>query len=129
MYTGSERLPDRNDRPSEDNGRPTTSGDRTSNIVDDALLGDAREPCCEQDRTRADSLSEMCCEESMPMAAAPSGNVRDIAIVKLNYGYVVTVGCHKFAIETPETVIAKLGEYLKDPLGTEMKWFEGKLFL
>jgi hypothetical protein len=86
---------------------------------------DARpEPCdCELPQYRGDS-----CEKAPSPMAAPSGNVRDINITKLNYGYIVTVGCHKFAIEKPETVTEKLGEYLKDPLATEKKWFDNKLF-
>jgi hypothetical protein len=40
----------------------------------------------------------------------------------------VTIGCHKFAIETPEKLIEKLGEYIKSPQETESKWFKGQLF-
>lgn len=140
MHTGNESMPERNDRLSEDNGRPTCSGERRSNIVDDALLG-RQEPCdslqeevveetIEPERER---IVRGCCDgdgipDPITEAASSSGNMREVRITKLNYGYIVTVGCQKFAIETPETVVEKLGEYLKDPLATEKKWFNGKLF-
>lgn len=53
---------------------------------------------------------------------------RDVCVKQLNYGYIVTIGCHKFAIETPEKLIEKLGEYIKSPQETESKWFKGQLF-
>lgn len=60
-----------------------------------------------------------------PVNPAP---VRDVTISSLNRGYVVKVGCHSFAFETVDGFLLKLGEYLKDPIGTEDKWFKGELF-
>jgi len=63
-------------------------------------------------------------------AETPSSKdvIRDVCVKQLNYGYIVTIGCHKFAIETPEKLIEKLGEYIKSPQETESKWFKGQLF-
>ena len=41
-------------------------------------------------------------------------NPREIHIEPLNYGYLVTVGCQKMAIETPEKLSKKLLHYLKN---------------
>jgi hypothetical protein len=53
--------------------------------------------------------------------------IRDIEISQLNYGYIVKIGCHKFAIEKPKTLVDKLLEYLNNPSETEDKWFKGEL--
>ncbi|MDD5220631.1 MAG: hypothetical protein PHV11_08700 [Candidatus Bipolaricaulis sp.] len=51
---------------------------------------------------------------------------RPINIQPLNYGYEVTVGCQKLAIEKPETLLKHLGAYLKDPAKVEKLWLSGK---
>lgn len=59
----------------------------------------------------------------------PSDNkIRRIQIQQLNHGYIVEVGCHSFAIEKPYDLVAKLSEYINNPLDTEKKWQDGKLF-
>lgn len=58
----------------------------------------------------------------------PDNNIRDIQITQLNRGYVVAIGCQRFAIENASTLIAKLSEYILNPAATEQKWNEGKLF-
>lgn len=58
----------------------------------------------------------------------PDNNIRDIQITQLNHGYVVAVGCQRFAIENSSTLIAKLSEYILNPADTEQKWHEKKLF-
>lgn len=54
--------------------------------------------------------------------------IRTIMIRQLNHGYIVEVGCQTFAIESANTLIAKLSEYILNPLTTEAKHKEGKLF-
>lgn len=57
-----------------------------------------------------------------------SNKLRRLEINELNRGYVVTVGCHQFAIETAEQLISKLTEYINEPAKTEAKWFSKQLF-
>lgn len=54
---------------------------------------------------------------------------RSISIHQLHSGYNVEVGCHTFAFETPERLTKYILEYLKDPIETERKWFNGELDL
>lgn len=54
--------------------------------------------------------------------------MRRIEIVPKGYGFVVTVGCQEFAIETKERLLEKLTSYLFNPAETEQKWFDGTLF-
>lgn len=51
---------------------------------------------------------------------------RDFKVEKLNYGYIVHVGCHKFAIETKENLIKELTEYISDPHSKEETWWKTK---
>lgn len=51
-----------------------------------------------------------------------------IEIRQQDYGYVVTVGCSTFCIETKEKLISKLTEYLTYPALTEKRWQERTLF-
>lgn len=53
--------------------------------------------------------------------------IRDFSVKELNYGFLITVGCHKFAISTPTEAAKLIAEYLKDPKGTENKWFSNEL--
>lgn len=55
-------------------------------------------------------------------------SVRDILIRPLHHGYVVKLDCHEFAFETSETALKYIDEYLKDPSGTEEKWWKRELF-
>lgn len=51
---------------------------------------------------------------------------RDFSVKKLNYGYIVTAGCHKFAIESDERLIKVISEYIKDPSAKEKEWWKTK---
>lgn len=53
-------------------------------------------------------------------------DLRDFSIKKLNYGYIVTIGCHKFAIETKENLAKQISEYILDPQKKEEEWFSKK---
>ena len=57
-----------------------------------------------------------------------SNKLRRLEVNELNRGYVVTVGCHQFAIETSAQLISKLTEYINEPAKTEAKWFNKQLF-
>ena len=69
------------------------------------------------------------CEDAGPsMPPKASSQIRDFSVKALNYGYIVNVGCHSFAIETADRLIEKLSEYINNPSDTETKWFKGELF-
>lgn len=61
-------------------------------------------------------------------APTPPNTIRDMQITQLDHGYVVAVGCQRFAIESATQLIVKLQEYIFNPAVTEQKWNEGKLF-
>ncbi len=46
-----------------------------------------------------------------------------ITIEPLDYGYLVSVGCQKLAVESSERLIKKLGEYLANPGAIQSTWF------
>lgn len=52
---------------------------------------------------------------------------RPIQIEQLNHGYIVTVGCQKFAIENREALLHRLASYLSNPEQIEREWQSGKL--
>lgn len=52
---------------------------------------------------------------------------RLIQIEQLNHGYVVVVGCQRFAIENKDALLHRLGSYLSDPGKVEEEWQSGKL--
>jgi hypothetical protein len=62
------------------------------------------------------------------MPPKPQNNIRDIQITQLDHGYVVVVGCQRFAIENSSTLLAKLAEYVLQPAATEQNWSKGRLF-
>lgn len=72
--------------------------------------------------------SNGCLVETPPAAPLVKNMIREINIRQLDKGYVVQVGCHSFAIETPMHLVQKLTEYINEPAETEKKWFDGKLF-
>lgn len=47
---------------------------------------------------------------------------RDIEIKPLNYGYLVIIGCQRFAIEDPAKLTKMLELYLKDHEKVEKEW-------
>ena len=60
-------------------------------------------------------------------AAEPaSSNTHKIFIESVDYGYIVKVGCQRFAVETSEKLIKNLEAYLKNPTATERQWFKEK---
>lgn len=66
-------------------------------------------------------------EQVTPTPNQPD-NIRHIEIDQLNHGYIVVVGCHRFAVESAPDLISKLSQYIFYPQKTEALWFEKKLF-
>lgn len=55
--------------------------------------------------------------------------IKTITIRQVDRGYFVEVGCQTFAITNKSELIALFIEYVNDPIGTEKKHAEDKLFL
>lgn len=53
---------------------------------------------------------------------------RIVTIQEADHGYIVTVGCQSFALESRHRLLSILSEYLAYPDATEKKYREGKLF-
>lgn len=97
----------------------TISGPETEMVVDEGPSEAYGEPVMEE---RAQAVMH---ERRLE---APTPSKRNIAIGQLHNGYVVEVDCHKFAFETVDRMMKYVGEYLKDPIGTEKKWWDKELF-
>lgn len=59
-------------------------------------------------------------------AEAPSASLREVNIRPLSSGYLVNVGCQSVAVETTETLLKTLGEYLNNPSEFERAWNRNK---
>lgn len=46
----------------------------------------------------------------------------EVTVRSLNYGYIVTVGCNSFAIETSEDLTKSLTAYFLNPRETTLLW-------
>lgn len=57
----------------------------------------------------------------------PTNVARPIVIEPVNHGFLVTVNCQRFAIESKEALLHRLGAYLNDPGKVESDWMTGKL--
>ena len=53
---------------------------------------------------------------------------RTVVIETMHHGYVVKLDCHIFAFESADRALKYVTEYLKDPQGTEEKWWKKELF-
>lgn len=51
---------------------------------------------------------------------------RSISIEPLNHGYIVTIGCQRFAATNPSKMLKKIGKYLENPAEVEKLWLSGK---
>ena len=61
------------------------------------------------------------CDQTEPPLAI--GKIaRAITIRPINYGYVVTIGCQKFAIESYTKLVSLLEKYLANPRVVELDW-------
>jgi len=68
-------------------------------------------------------------QEQVEVAEKKENTMRHLKIIQQDYGYCVEVGCNTMAIESKETLIKALTEYINDPSSTEKKFTEGKLFV
>ena len=55
-----------------------------------------------------------------------SNHVREVNIKPLDSGYLVKVGCQSVAVETTETLLKALGDYLNNPDSFERAWYKNK---
>lgn len=55
-----------------------------------------------------------------------ANTVREVNIKPLNSGYLVKVGCQSVAVETTETLLKALGQYLNNPDSFETAWYKNK---
>jgi hypothetical protein len=53
-------------------------------------------------------------------------HVREVNIKPLDSGYLVKVGCQSVAVETTETLLKALGDYLNNPDSFERAWYKNK---
>ena len=74
----------------------------------------SREPQVYEDRDEAQDMG------------APSNYVREVNIKPLDSGYLVKVGCQTVAVESTETLIKALNDYLTNPDNFERAWFKNK---
>ena len=77
---------------------------------------------------RDEMVMEERADVNMDATAPERYSVRNIHIRPLHHGYIVKLDCHEFAFETSEKAMKYIGEYLKDPHGTEEKWWKKELF-
>lgn len=89
---------------------------------------------CDCKETRCEPAVDYCCEklcvDNVPSATtAIMGHerAREVSIEQLDYGYKISVDCQTFAIESLETVLDMLGNYLKSPNSVEEMWRKGEL--
>jgi len=79
-----------------------------------------------------EEAEEVMAEEIMEegLTEVPGANIiRGLMLKQLSYGYTIEVGCRILAIESKETLIKVLTEYINNPSSTEKKFREGKLFV
>lgn len=69
-------------------------------------------------------ISNSCVQSSETIE--PVRDFKRITINKLDYGYVVKIGCQSFAIESEKKVISGLTKYLDNPSEEEKRWFKEK---
>ena len=82
-----------------------------------------------ESREEAEEVMEEVMEDLVGLTEVSVTSImRGLMLKQLSYGYTVEVGCHMLAIESKETLIRVLTEYINDPSSTEKKFREGKLF-
>lgn len=87
-------------------------------------MRDRDEVCCDSG-SMPSAMPFGCCEKS---SSNEVGRIREICIKQVDYGYVVNVGCHTFAIESVDRLNELLNKYLLQPNATEKLWYDGTLF-
>ncbi len=87
-------------------------------------MREGREVCCDSE-TPTSPYGGSCCNSEK---CDEVGKIREISIKQVNYGYIVNVGCHTFAIESVAKLSDMLNKYLLQPNVTEKLWYDGTLF-
>ena len=77
-----------------------------------------------QDAT--ESIYEPETRDGEPQPESPSNYLREVNIKPLDSGYLVKVGCQSVAVETTETLLKALSDYLNNPDSFERTWFKNK---
>lgn len=66
---------------------------------------------------------DLCCE---PIAKTESDRIKSTSIKQVDNGYIITVGCKTFVIESLDKLIKLLTVYLTNPDTTEDMWYKNK---
>jgi hypothetical protein len=61
-----------------------------------------------------------------PMTEGYAQNIHEVKIQALNSGFLVTVGCQRVAVETPDTLLKALKAYYENPSEFQINWFNNK---
>lgn len=66
--------------------------------------------------------------QAIAPARTEKGEIFNVTIRQIAYGYIVEVGCRTFAIEDSGRLIDLLGRYLKSPNEVYQQYLDGVLF-
>jgi hypothetical protein len=55
-----------------------------------------------------------------------SSNIYEVKIEPLSSGFLVTVGCQRVAVESPETLLKALKAYYENPSEFQRNWYKNK---
>lgn len=107
--------------PIQPRGRVNDCNEPTPERPVDCDEEDCGDDCC------CESPGEpQCCDEGYAIKKAYEYEFRDFSIKHLNAGYIVTIGCHKIAIETKEKLAKIVSNYILDPNKTEEAFHKEK---
>ena len=65
-----------------------------------------------------------CNTEPVPIETKGTNKIRPITVEELTTGFIVGVGCRRFAVSTKEELISKLVDYIKQPDETEKRYYD-----
>lgn len=90
--------------------------------MQDQVVRAQREYPGEADSSLSRGMSSPQGTNAQPLSPMP----RPVSIQPVNHGFVVTVGCQTFAVETVDALLHRLSVYLKNPSEAEAKWLSGE---
>jgi hypothetical protein len=67
-----------------------------------------------------------CAVDPYPILREEGSVNYQISIIPLNYGYIVEVGCQRFAVGHVENLIERISAYLRNPREVITQWNESK---
>lgn len=82
--------------------------------------------CCDGEIDCGDDCGCECEAPATQQYLKSGWDFRDFSIKHLNAGYIVTIGCHKIAIETKEKLAKIVSNYILDPNKTEEAFHKEK---